>query len=76
MKQEPYHGLKWKARHQPKKKIINDIWDENLVLTKAVSKDRELTQYKIGNFDIDHDISKVFNSKSKKNKSRVLDTLI
>ena len=68
----PYHGARWR----PKKKVINDIWDENLILTKAEAKDRELTQYKIKNFDIDKEIGNVFKVHSKKKQSKVLDTLI
>mgnify|MGYP001801232880 CR=1 FL=1 len=66
--------MRHKPGYHPRKKIINDIWDENLILTHAASKDRELTQYKIGNFNIDKDISKMF--KTKKKNSRVSDTLI
>ena len=67
----PYHG----ARGTPKK-VIDDIWDENLILTKAKAKDRELTQYKINNFDVDKDIKKMFKSHSKKHKYKGYESLI
>ena len=67
----PYQG----ARGKPKK-VIDDIWDENLILTKAKAKDRELTQYHIGNFDVDKDINKMFKLHSKKHKKRGYESLI
>ena len=47
------------------KKEIQDIWDENLILSNRRAKDRELNQYHIKNFDIDSDITKVFNKNHK-----------
>lgn len=67
----PYFG----ARGSPKK-VINDIWDENLVLTRARAKDRELTQYHIKNFDVDKEISKVFKLHHKKKRAKGYESLI
>lgn len=61
VKQVPYQG----ARSSPKK-VINDIWDEDLIMTKATAKDRELTQYSIKNFDVDSAIDKAFHTHSHK----------
>ena len=71
VKQVPYFG----ARGKPKK-VINDIWDENLIMTKARAKDRELTQYQIKNFDVDKEINKMFKLHSKKRKSSGYEFLI